>query len=252
MHHVSLCCVHIVRLRMSLRRLRMRHIPHHRPPKDNLICAPYVRHVQNLCGPTDATITSLLAFLILTPAVYERNVPQHQVPRPYRGSLSHLQCVRVQPHQGHTRIALHLYRDACNSISSLRNAIKNQNGYMLALQYLEVCKCGYYIKQPICLRRYSIVHPSPSHSMVASVDPTYPLYTIASVLAAAMLLLVFLTSFIRQSWNLGLAFLCFWLFFENLTNGVNAIIWSDNADLKLFGYCDIGWHIPLTLRVVRH
>ena len=76
--------------------------------------------------------------------------------------------------------------------------------------------------------------------MLAAVDPTYPLYPIASIVAAAMLLLVLFTSFIRQSWNLGVAFLCFWLFFENLTDGINAIIWSDNADVKLYIYCDIG------------
>ena len=74
----------------------------------------------------------------------------------------------------------------------------------------------------------------------AAVDPTYPLYPIANFLASVMLLLVLLTSFVRQSWNLGVAFLCFWLFFECLTDGVNAIIWSDNADVKLYIYCDIG------------
>ena len=72
-----------------------------------------------------------------------------------------------------------------------------------------------------------------------AVDPTYPLYSIACVLSAAMLLHVAFTSFVRQSWNLGVAFLCFWLFFENLANGVNSIIWADNADIKLFVYCDI-------------
>ena len=76
--------------------------------------------------------------------------------------------------------------------------------------------------------------------MPAAVDPTYPLYPIACMLAAAMLLLVLLTSFVRQSWNLGVAFLCFWLFFENLINGVDAIVWSDNAEVKLGIYCDIG------------
>ena len=76
--------------------------------------------------------------------------------------------------------------------------------------------------------------------MSAAVDPTYPLYSIACILAAIMLLLVLLTSLVRQSWNLGVAFLCFWLFFECLTEGVNVIIWSDNADIKLYIYCDIG------------
>ncbi|VDB95524.1 unnamed protein product [Peniophora sp. CBMAI 1063] len=74
-------------------------------------------------------------------------------------------------------------------------------------------------------------------------DPTYPLYPIACILAAAMLPLVLLTSFIRQSWNLGVAFLCFWLFFEVLTDGIDAIVWSNNADIKFLVYCDIGPYI---------
>ena len=84
--------------------------------------------------------------------------------------------------------------------------------------------------------------------MPAVADPTYPLYPIASTVAATMLLLVLFTSFIRQSWNLGVASLCFWLFLENLTDGINAIIWSDNADVKLYIYCDIGqWSIGTCL-----
>ena len=79
---------------------------------------------------------------------------------------------------------------------------------------------------------------------MAAVDPTYPLYPIASFAASVLLLLVLLTSFIRQSWNFGVAPLCFWLFFENLTNGINAVIWSDNADIKLYVYCDIGINTP--------
>lgn len=75
---------------------------------------------------------------------------------------------------------------------------------------------------------------------MGAADPTYPLYPIASIIAAILLLVVFLSSFVRQSWNLGVAFLCFWLFFEDLTGGINAIIWSDNADIKLNVYCDIG------------
>lgn len=71
-------------------------------------------------------------------------------------------------------------------------------------------------------------------------DPTYPLYPFACILAAAMLLLVLLTNFIRKNWNLGVAFLCFWLFVENLTSGIDALIWADNADVKLYVYCDIG------------
>ncbi|VDC05051.1 unnamed protein product [Peniophora sp. CBMAI 1063] len=86
---------------------------------------------------------------------------------------------------------------------------------------------------------------------MAAVDPTYPLYSIACLLASLMLLLVLLTSFVRQSWNLGVAFLCFWLFLETLTAGIDAIIWSDNADVKLFVYCDIVTHIQVIAGVVK-
>ncbi|VDB95777.1 unnamed protein product [Peniophora sp. CBMAI 1063] len=86
---------------------------------------------------------------------------------------------------------------------------------------------------------------------MAGVDPTYPLYPIDCFLAAAMLLLVLLTGFIRQSWNLGVAFLCFWLFIEVLTAGIDAIIWSDNADIKLYVYCDIVSHLQAITSVVK-
>lgn len=55
-----------------------------------------------------------------------------------------------------------------------------------------------------------------------------------------MLLLLLFNSYLRRSWNLGVTFLCFWLFVENVTNGVNAIIWADNTEIKLDIYCDIG------------
>ncbi|VDB92170.1 unnamed protein product [Peniophora sp. CBMAI 1063] len=86
---------------------------------------------------------------------------------------------------------------------------------------------------------------------MAAAVPTYPLYPIACLLASAMLLLVLLTSFVRQSWNLGVAFLCFWLFFETLTFGINTIIWSDNADIKLYVYCDIITHMQAITSVVK-
>ena len=75
---------------------------------------------------------------------------------------------------------------------------------------------------------------------MAAADPTFPLLPIACILSAVMLFLVSLTGIIRHSWNLGVAFLCFWLFFENLTLAVNTIAWADNADIKLYAYCDIG------------
>ncbi|VDB95517.1 unnamed protein product [Peniophora sp. CBMAI 1063] len=86
---------------------------------------------------------------------------------------------------------------------------------------------------------------------MAAADPTYPLYPIACILASAMLLLVLLTSFVRQSWNLGVAFLCFWLFFEVLTAGIDAIVWADNADIKLYVYCDIVSHMQMITSVVK-
>ncbi|KZV63973.1 fungal pheromone STE3G-protein-coupled receptor [Peniophora sp. CONT] len=87
--------------------------------------------------------------------------------------------------------------------------------------------------------------------MVAAVDPTYPLYPIACILSAAMLLLVLLTSFIRQRWNLGVAFLCFWLLLENLFTGINAIIWADNATIRFYVYCDIFTHLQMIAFVVK-
>jgi hypothetical protein len=71
-------------------------------------------------------------------------------------------------------------------------------------------------------------------------DPTYPLFPIFSIVCAVLMLVVLTMRFVRQSWNLGVTFLCFWLFWELLTFGIGAIIWSDNADIKLYVYCDIG------------
>ncbi|VDB95832.1 unnamed protein product [Peniophora sp. CBMAI 1063] len=82
-------------------------------------------------------------------------------------------------------------------------------------------------------------------------DPTYPLYPIASALASAMLLVVLMNSFIRQSWNLGVAFLCFWLFVENFTGTINHIVWSDNAAVKLYIYCDIVTHTQSITYIVK-
>ena len=75
---------------------------------------------------------------------------------------------------------------------------------------------------------------------MGAVDPTYPLYPIATILASSMLLSVLVISFARRSRNIGLAFLCFWVFIENLSQAMNSIIWSDNAEVKLYVYCDIG------------
>lgn len=75
---------------------------------------------------------------------------------------------------------------------------------------------------------------------MTAVDPTYPLAPISKFLSVAMLLLVLLTSLVRQNWNLGVTFLSLWLLVESIVFGVNAIIWSDNTDVRLWVYCDIG------------
>ncbi|VDC06428.1 unnamed protein product [Peniophora sp. CBMAI 1063] len=86
---------------------------------------------------------------------------------------------------------------------------------------------------------------------MAPADPTYPFLPIAGLLAAVMLLLVLLTSFVRQSWNLGVVFLCFWLFLDNIVVSTNAIVWSDNSDIKYYTYCDIATHVQTITNVVR-
>ena len=85
--------------------------------------------------------------------------------------------------------------------------------------------------------------------MMSAVDLTYPLYPVASILAVIVLSLVLLSSAVRQSWNLGVVFLCVWLFFENLTHAINAIVWSHDADTRLYAYCDIGTFLSSHLRV---
>ena len=71
-------------------------------------------------------------------------------------------------------------------------------------------------------------------------DPTYPLYPIFCFVSVVMLFSVLLTSFVRQRWNFGVSSLCFWLFLELLLAAINAILWSDNNDVKFYVYCDIG------------
>ena len=76
--------------------------------------------------------------------------------------------------------------------------------------------------------------------MLGAADPTYPFYALFCASASAGVFLALLTSFIRQRWNLGVALLCFWLFVENVVDTINSVVWSDNADVKLYIYCDIG------------
>lgn len=71
-------------------------------------------------------------------------------------------------------------------------------------------------------------------------DPTYPLLPVFSIFSAALLAVVLISSTVRQSWNIGISVLCFWVGLENLVNGVGEVIWRNNADIKLEVWCDIG------------
>ncbi|VDC07996.1 unnamed protein product [Peniophora sp. CBMAI 1063] len=60
-----------------------------------------------------------------------------------------------------------------------------------------------------------------------------------------------MSNFHRQNWNLSVAFLCFWLLVGTLIDAVNAIIWSDNREIRLYVYCDIVSHVRMIVFVVR-
>ncbi|KAJ7237389.1 pheromone A receptor-domain-containing protein [Mycena rebaudengoi] len=72
-----------------------------------------------------------------------------------------------------------------------------------------------------------------------AVDPSYPLYPILCIGSAFFMFLILTHSFICQTWNLAVTFLCIGLFLDNLTHGINAVVWRDNADIKAHVYCDI-------------
>ncbi|KAJ7343779.1 hypothetical protein DFH08DRAFT_1008807 [Mycena albidolilacea] len=72
-----------------------------------------------------------------------------------------------------------------------------------------------------------------------AVDPTYPLYPILSIVAAFFMFLILSHSLLRRSWNLAVTFLCIGLFFDNFIHGINAVVWRDNADIKVPVYCDL-------------
>ena len=74
---------------------------------------------------------------------------------------------------------------------------------------------------------------------MSAADPTYPLYPVVCGAAAILMVIILSTNTLRRNWNPGVTFLCFWLFLECVVNTVNAIIWSDNADIKLYAWCDL-------------
>ncbi|KAJ7026349.1 pheromone A receptor-domain-containing protein [Mycena alexandri] len=81
-----------------------------------------------------------------------------------------------------------------------------------------------------------------------AVDPTYPLYPVLCILSACFMFLVLTHSFIRQSWNLAVTLLCVGLFLDNLTLGINAIVWRDNTDIKVPVYCDLVSRLQFFMR----
>ena len=77
-----------------------------------------------------------------------------------------------------------------------------------------------------------------------SMDPTYPLLPLANFLAATLTLLTFITTQLRDPWNLGISTLSAWVFINTLFTGIQTIIWRDDSDTSLApGLCDIGLYI---------
>lgn len=75
---------------------------------------------------------------------------------------------------------------------------------------------------------------------MGAVDPSYPLLPVVYFLSSLMTIVVLVTGVVRQSWNLGVTFLCFWLSVEGLVDEANFIIWSSGSEVKHHVYCDIG------------
>ncbi|VDC05736.1 unnamed protein product [Peniophora sp. CBMAI 1063] len=86
---------------------------------------------------------------------------------------------------------------------------------------------------------------------MGAVDPSYPLTPLASFIAAGLLVPVLLSSLVRESWNLGVIFLCFWLICQNVIFALNAVLWADNVDVKLYAYCEISSHLRVVADIVK-
>ncbi|VDB88611.1 unnamed protein product [Peniophora sp. CBMAI 1063] len=68
--------------------------------------------------------------------------------------------------------------------------------------------------------------------------PGYPVVPIFAFLSSTLLLLVLITSAVRRSWNFGLTVLCVCVFVENFCGAIETVVWKDNADIKLYAFCD--------------
>lgn len=69
-------------------------------------------------------------------------------------------------------------------------------------------------------------------------DPAYPLVPTANLIACALVVFP-LFHMVNRSWNTGVFILALWLLLINLTNGINTIIWSNDAKDKAPVWCDI-------------
>ncbi|KZV68007.1 hypothetical protein PENSPDRAFT_754436 [Peniophora sp. CONT] len=84
-----------------------------------------------------------------------------------------------------------------------------------------------------------------------SVDPTFPLFPMVCIMGAVMMVLTLSTSLVRQRWNLGVTFLCFWLMLELAMGSASLIIWSDNGDIKYYAFCDIFTRVQMLSSIVK-
>ena len=74
---------------------------------------------------------------------------------------------------------------------------------------------------------------------MTAIDATFPLHPALCIVGAMMLFAVLSINCLYRRWNLGVTFLSFWVLVENVMFATNGILWYDNADIKLYVYCDI-------------
>ncbi|KZV62046.1 hypothetical protein PENSPDRAFT_759012 [Peniophora sp. CONT] len=81
---------------------------------------------------------------------------------------------------------------------------------------------------------FGAVRTDPSAMML----PGYPAIPVTAFISSTLLLLVLVSSIERRSWNFGLTMLCFCVFIENFFGAIETIIWKDDAEIKLYTFCD--------------
>ena len=72
-----------------------------------------------------------------------------------------------------------------------------------------------------------------------SIDPTYPLVPIASIFAAVLVLLTFITSGVRGAYNRGVVMFEGWVLVGLLITAVQTIVWRNTYDIIAPVFCDI-------------